>query len=197
MAPEQFQARPTDARTDQFSFCVALYEALYGERPFPSDSLQTLVDAVVSGRVRQPSQKARVPAFVRKIVLRGLQPVPTSRYPSMRELIAALRADPLRRRRAVALGAALAVAIGLAVAGAGRVATRGQRMCQGAADKLAGIWELDPNGTRRTAVRDSVLGTRAPVRRGDLDPRLGSPRRLQQGLDRGVHGRLRGDARPG
>ena len=34
MAPEQFQARATDARTDQFSFCVALYEALYGERPF-------------------------------------------------------------------------------------------------------------------------------------------------------------------
>ena len=66
MAPEQFLARPTDARTDQFSFCVALYEALYGERPFPSDSLQTLVGAVVSGRVRQPPLKTRVPAFLRK-----------------------------------------------------------------------------------------------------------------------------------
>ena len=36
MAPEQFLARATDARTDQFSFCVALHEALYGERPFPA-----------------------------------------------------------------------------------------------------------------------------------------------------------------
>ena len=141
---------------------MALYEALYGERPFPSDSLQTLIGAVASGRVRQPSQKARVPAFVRNIVLRGLQPVPTSRYPSMRQLIAALRADPLRRRRAVTLGASLAVAIGLAAAGTGRVATRGQRMCQGAADKLAGVWELDPNGARRNAIRDSVLGKGRP-----------------------------------
>ena len=162
MAPEQFLAHPTDARTDQFSFCVALYKALYGERPFPSDSLQTLVEAVVAGRVRQPSQKTGVPAFVRRIVLRGLQPIATSRYPSMRELIAALRADPLRRRRAVTVGASLAVAIGLTVAGAGRLATRGQRMCQGAADKLAGIWELDPNTTRRTTLRDSVLGRGRP-----------------------------------
>jgi eukaryotic-like serine/threonine-protein kinase len=159
MAPEQLQGRPTDARTDQFRFCVALYEALFGERPFPSDSLQTLVSAVVAGRVRQPSQKARVPSFVRKVVLRGLQSVPTSRYPSMRELIASLRADPLRRRRTGGLGAALAVAIGLAVAGAGRVATRGQRMCHGAADKLAGVWELDDRGQRRTAVHDALLAT--------------------------------------
>ncbi len=162
MAPEQFLARPTDARTDQFSFCVALYEALYGQRPFPSDSLQTLVGAVVSGRVQPPPQKTRVPAFVRKIILRGLELLPASRYPSMRELLTALRADPLRRRRTVAFGAAAALAAVVAAVGAQRVTTRGQRMCQGAAGKLARIWELDPNGARRTAVHDSVLGTGRP-----------------------------------
>jgi len=159
MAPEQFLARPTDARTDQFSFCVALYEALYGQRPFPADSLQTLVGAVVAGRLRPPPQKTRVPAFLRKILLRGLEPDPAARYSSMRELIAALRADPARRRRTAAIGAAVAMAAVVAVVGAERLATRGQRMCQGAADKLAGIWELDPHGARRTAVHDSFLQT--------------------------------------
>jgi tetratricopeptide (TPR) repeat protein len=162
MAPEQFLARPTDTRTDQFSFCVALYEALYGQRPFPSDSLQTLVGAVVSGRVQQPPQKTRVPAFVRKIVMRGLQPLSASRYSSMRELIAALRADPLRRHRTVALSATLALAVLVAVAGVDRMATRGRRMCQGAGAKLAGVWELDPSSARRTAVHNSVLATGRP-----------------------------------
>ena len=71
MAPEQFLAQATDARTDQFGFCTALYEALYGERPFPSDSLSMLVSAVVAGRVRAPTEKARVPTFLRRILLRG------------------------------------------------------------------------------------------------------------------------------
>ena len=101
MAPEQFAARATDPRTDQFSFCVALYEALYSARPFPSESLQTLVSAVVAGRVSEPPQKARVPAFLRKILMRGLEPLPAARFPSMRELIAALGADPTRRRQDV------------------------------------------------------------------------------------------------
>jgi len=34
MAPEQHLGGGCDARTDQFSFCVAFYQALYGERPF-------------------------------------------------------------------------------------------------------------------------------------------------------------------
>jgi serine/threonine-protein kinase len=159
MAPEQFLARPTDARTDQFSFCVALYEALYGQRPFPSDSLEALVGGVVSGRVRPPPPKSRVPAFLRKIVLRGLEPTPASRYPSMRELITAIRADPARRWRTAAVGASVVMAVLVAIVGVERVATRGQRMCGGAADKLAGIWELDPKGPRRTSVHDSFLHT--------------------------------------
>ncbi len=157
MAPEQFLGRPADARTDQFSFCVALYEALYGERPFDADSLQTLVAAVVSGRVRQPPPKTRVPAFLRKILLRGLEPRQEARHASMRELLLALRADPVRRRRRVALGTAVAIGAAIALVGAERVATRGERMCRGAADKLAGIWELDPRGARRGAVHDSFV----------------------------------------
>ena len=163
MAPEQFLGHPTDARTDQFGFCTALYEALYGERPFPSDSLSMLVSAVVAGKVRAPAEKARVPTFLRRILLRGLAAAPASRYPSMRELIEALNADPVRRRRSVAIGAAVAMAVLGVTAGVQRVTTRGQRMCEGAADKLAGIWELDEGGNHRTAIRNAFFATGSPI----------------------------------
>src|SRR5665213_2304948 len=75
MAPEQFFNAPTDARTDQFSFCIALYEALYGQRPFEGNNLSTLTGNVVRGSVREPPAGTKVPPWVRRIVLRGLRPV--------------------------------------------------------------------------------------------------------------------------
>ena len=159
MAPEQFLARATDARTDQFSFCVALYEALYGARPFPSESFATLLEAVVAGRVREPAQKARVPSFLRKLLLRGLEADPGSRHPSMPALLEALGQDPSRRRRTVAYGLTAAVIAVAAVVGSQRLATRGQRICRGADDKLVGIWERREGGERRTVIHLAFLGT--------------------------------------
>jgi len=159
MAPEQFLSRATDARTDQFSFCVALHEALFGERPFPSGSLGELADAVVAGRVRELPAKARVPSFLRRLLLRGLAADPAARYPAMRELLDALRRDPARRRRTVLVGALLAAVVVAGGAGMQRLATRSQRMCGAAADKLAGIWELGGDGARRAAVRRAFLAT--------------------------------------
>ena len=77
MAPEQFLGTPTDARTDQFSFCIALYEALYGERPFEGS---TMIDAdanVVHGNVRDAPAATKVPLWVRRVLLRGLRRAPT------------------------------------------------------------------------------------------------------------------------
>ena len=159
MAPEQFLARATDARTDQFSFCVALHEALYCERPFPSESFSALVEAVVGGHIREPAQKARVPSFLRKLLLRGLETDPAARYPSMRALLEALGHDPLRRRRTFLTAGAVAVVALAAAAGMQRMATRGQRMCGGASEKLAGIWEPGDHNERRNAIHRAFLGT--------------------------------------
>src|SRR5262249_21119239 len=61
MAPEQHSGQATDARADQFSFCVALYEGLYGERPFGGESTGQLATAVARHEVRSAPAGSRVP----------------------------------------------------------------------------------------------------------------------------------------
>jgi hypothetical protein len=98
MAPEQHRGAAADARSDVYSFCASLYEALYGERPFVADSYEALRAATLAGNVRPPAQ-ARVPAWLRDVVLRGLRADPGSRWPAMEPLLEALAADPEARRR--------------------------------------------------------------------------------------------------
>jgi len=97
MAPEQLLGRSTDAHSDQFSFCVALYEALHGERPFAGKALVELVHNVSSGNIRPPPKNAAVPRWLRRAVIRGLATEPQARYPTMRALITALHRDPRRQ----------------------------------------------------------------------------------------------------
>ena len=90
MSPEQFRGAHTDARTDQFSFCVALYEALYGERPFAGNTPPSLEENVLRGTVREPPPKSAVPYWIRKVLLRGLCASVEDRWPSMNDLLAEL-----------------------------------------------------------------------------------------------------------
>jgi serine/threonine protein kinase/formylglycine-generating enzyme required for sulfatase activity len=103
MAPEQFLGKAIDARTDQFAFCVALYEALYGERPFAGETVTGLADAVTNGRVREAPRGSEVPGWLRRPVLQGLSSDSARRYESMEGFLAVLRVDPVARRRRVAL----------------------------------------------------------------------------------------------
>lgn len=105
MSPEQFAGRSLDARTDQFSFCVALYEGLYAERPFRGRG-KALAEAIKSGVVGAAPRDAKVPAWLRKILLKGLSVDPAQRFASMDALLAALLDDPLAKRRKVALAVA-------------------------------------------------------------------------------------------
>ena len=118
MAPEQFLGERSDERTDQFSFCVALFEALYGERPFAGDDLISLSVSVTEGQIRPLPKDRDVPTWIRRVVLRGLRPNPLSRFSSMAELIAALEDDPAvkRRRRLIAVGATCLVVLSLLAA---------------------------------------------------------------------------------
>ncbi|HVZ73420.1 MAG TPA: serine/threonine-protein kinase [Polyangia bacterium] len=159
MAPEQFKAEPTDARTDQFSFCVALYEALYGQRPFAGATIAELFANVVAGRVVPPPAKANMPGWLRRIVLRGLETQPERRFPSMHAVVAALEHDPTVRRRRVALGVGVAACAVLAVAGLRRVSSAPVVDCGAGAARWAGVWSPRVDDARRGAIRAAFLAT--------------------------------------
>jgi tetratricopeptide (TPR) repeat protein/predicted Ser/Thr protein kinase len=116
MAPEQFLGRDTDARSDQFAFCVALWEALHGRRPFPGTCVADLSKAVLAGQIREPP-RTDVPDWLRKILQRGLARDPDQRWPNMRSLLAALQRDPTRHRRMLVAGLAVLVVVGTTIAG--------------------------------------------------------------------------------
>ncbi|MDB4979958.1 MAG: hypothetical protein JWM82_710, partial [Myxococcales bacterium] len=154
MAPEQFASTATDARTDQFSFCVALYEALYGERPFEGDTFLALMTSVTTGAVRPPPSKARVPAWLRKVLLRGLATEPAGRFSSMTALLAALHPDPTVRTRRLLVGTLAVVAVAGVVAVGRRPVEKPAPLCGGGVERLAGVWgKAGARSPRRTAIQ--------------------------------------------
>jgi serine/threonine protein kinase/WD40 repeat protein len=112
MAPEQYEGKKADYRADQFSFCVALYEALYGARPFPGDTEEELFVSVFRGQVAPPPPDRRVPNWVRRVLLKGLETKRDNRHPSMDVLLEELEKDPQIIFRRVAL---MSVALGVLV----------------------------------------------------------------------------------
>jgi serine/threonine protein kinase len=115
MAPEQLWGRPADARSDVFSFCVALYEALHGERPFAGRSVLDLRSAIELGQLRARPVMTRVPPWVHAVLRRGLRAAADERFPTMRELLDALRSGYTSHRRRIRLFLASVFSLGLAV----------------------------------------------------------------------------------
>jgi serine/threonine protein kinase/tetratricopeptide (TPR) repeat protein len=108
MAPEQYQGERSDALSDQFSFCVALYESLYGEHPFLGDAVMELTRSISDGHRRPRPREQEVPRWVYAALQRGLRHDPLRRYPSMEALLAVLRRRSYRRAPIwIAAGSAL------------------------------------------------------------------------------------------
>ena len=153
MSPEQHAGGAVDAASDQFSFCVALWEAVYGTRPFLGRTYEQLRDAVQRGAPEPPAGDG--PRWLARILRRGLEVAPERRFPSMAALVAALergRARPRRLALGAAVGGLAAVAIGAAVTAAVG-ATAADALCTGGRARLSGIWDGARRGRVEAAFR--------------------------------------------
>ncbi len=144
MSPEQFMAKPLDHRSDQFSFCTVLHEAVYGRRPYPARNQGDLLVQVHSGKISPAPINSPVPSWLREVIVRGLSPKPEDRWSSMDELLAALDRRPSTTRssrRRWKAGLAL-LGVGLVALAIGWLSPSPSRRggCPSPADAAAQVW---------------------------------------------------------
>jgi eukaryotic-like serine/threonine-protein kinase len=152
MAPEQYEGQ-ADARSDQFSFCVALWEALHGARPFCATTIPELLERVHEGPGIAADNRF-VPSHVRDALARGLAFDPRNRWPSIETLLDALTRDPWARTRRRAGGAGVLAVLGLAWWQPWRV----DDPCGPAGEELSGVWDA----TVRADVERAFASVTAP-----------------------------------
>ena len=187
MAPEQMAGIAADARSDQFSFCVALFEAVHGVRPFVAPTYEEMIEKIRAGALSQPRP---APDWLQSAISRGLHYDPEQRFPAMYDLIRELsrRRFSARFVAAVGLGA-------LAIAGAGAsgaaLLTDDTPACDTSEARIETVW----GPPQRARVAAGVCR-----QRGDVRPRSGRACRAALRHARGELGdhaprRVRGDER--
>jgi tetratricopeptide (TPR) repeat protein/predicted Ser/Thr protein kinase len=152
MSPEQHRGEPVSAQSDQFSFCVALFEALFGEHPFEGRDAAELAASVRAGK-RRASKKGVAPEWLGRAVSRGLSVDPARRHPSMDALVAAL--SPERRSRSLRVAIVVAVLAGIGIFTGARIHERAN-LCNGAA-RVDEIW----SAPKREALHRAFLASGA------------------------------------
>jgi tetratricopeptide (TPR) repeat protein/predicted Ser/Thr protein kinase len=145
IAPEQYRGLPCDQRSDQFSFAVVAYRALFSARPFGDDASQ--LRRTLVGELSLPP--ALGPARVRRAIVRALAPAPAARHASMTAMLQAMQGVP-RTGRWVAAGI---LAAGLAGAILARSGTGDP--CSDLGSRLAGVWDARVRAGVAAALRRS------------------------------------------
>ncbi|HWB78198.1 MAG TPA: serine/threonine-protein kinase, partial [Nannocystaceae bacterium] len=156
MPPEQHVGAAVDARGDQYAFCVTLWEALHGARPFRGAELHALLVAKLEHDPKPPRGN-RVPKWLTLACLRGLSPRPEQRFASMDELIARLD-----RRGGRALPWLVGGAAAIASASIASSLAPSSR-CDDAMRELAGTWDDDVKRELQRRVGASDLPWAAPT----------------------------------
>ena len=159
MPPEQHRGAPSDARGDQYSFGVALYEALAGAPPFVGTLAEIAADKLGDEWLRIP-ESSPVPAGLWSVLRRTVSPRPEDRFPDMHAVLAALQHYVDRRRRrwlAIAAGPVLAAGLtAWVVTGESEVRATGVDLCSGAEVRVAEVWR--PQVREAIAARFDAVG---------------------------------------
>ena len=166
MAPELFETGVADHTSDQFAFCVSLFEALHGVRPFVINTFDE-IDA------HPPRVRAAVSPAVAAAIVRGLSAQPEARFPSMTAWLEAVERDSRRSRRRVWLGVGVVGAVALAATVGARWSSSPPPVCRDAAATLATAW---------SPVRGELI--RARFATTGLPYAAESAREVIRGLDR-------------
>ena len=102
MSPEQARGEKADRRTDIYSLGVVFHEALTGRPMHGAAEGDELLDAVRAGHVEPPSTYvADVPAGLEAIVMKALARDPDERYPTTRDMAAAISRELFRAKELV------------------------------------------------------------------------------------------------
>ncbi len=139
MAPEQIDGAAVDERSDQYAWCIALWEALYGAQPFVAGNL-ALRSAAMKTDTPKPPPGTRVPRAIARLLLRGLAAEPAQRWPTMDALLGALDRATASRRTALGAAALAAVVSVVAVFAIGQRAGDARPGCAQAGQPAAALW---------------------------------------------------------
>lgn len=159
VAPEIHAGQRARAASDQYSFCVALYEAVQGHLPFESDQRKGLTPGKRSDHHRLPPFRSGVPRWLRKVLTRGLHADPDQRFPSMDELLRHCQSAIHRRERAqagLAASVLLLLLAGLAVGH--QISQHSHLRCEGTAESLSGGWTV----AMQSELRNRLLSNSQP-----------------------------------
>ena len=153
MSPEQHEGKATDARSDQYSFCLVLWQAIIGKRPFPGHGMRQLWMAKRKGPPPWPDPAPSIPKEVIDAMRKGLRAAPDDRWPSMADLVEVLSREHERPGAWGWLGFGVVGITMAAVLGLTLLQGDPER-CSGAESKLEGVWD-EP---RREQVQSAILG---------------------------------------